>query len=174
MDQPLDVQPRSSDAKPSGVDDFRISAPAEVLALLKQLADGQVRLNLAGSRGDVYTTTLWAIDPARGTISFAGDADDGPLQALVESEDAVVVAYLDSVKLQFDATGLVIVHGGRDADEGALLDIAGALLYVEASLDDQVERATLVVQAEHTGRDDDRGQAGRSAQTYRRDPAPGR
>lgn len=114
MDQPLDVQPKSSDAKPSGADDFRISAPAEVLALLKQLADGQVRLNLAGSRGDVYTTTLWAIDPARGTISFSGDADDGPLQALVESEDAVAVAYLDSVKLQFDATGLVLVHGGRD------------------------------------------------------------
>ena len=31
-----------------------------------------------------------------------------------------------------------IVAGGRQADEGLLLDIAGALLYVDASLDDQV------------------------------------
>ena len=33
-----------------------------------------------------------------------------------------------------------IASGQRDADESALLDIAGALLYVEASLDDQVAR----------------------------------
>ena len=33
-----------------------------------------------------------------------------------------------------------IVAGNRPADEGALLDIAGALLYVDASLDDQVDR----------------------------------
>ena len=32
-----------------------------------------------------------------------------------------------------------IAAGGRPADEGALLDIAGALLYVEASLDDNIE-----------------------------------
>ncbi len=33
-----------------------------------------------------------------------------------------------------------IVRGDRAADEGALLDVAGALLYVDASLDDQVAR----------------------------------
>src|SRR5690606_28938853 len=33
-----------------------------------------------------------------------------------------------------------IASGQRAADESALLDIAGALLYVEASLDDQVAR----------------------------------
>ncbi|HEX6364223.1 MAG TPA: Hpt domain-containing protein, partial [Albitalea sp.] len=36
-----------------------------------------------------------------------------------------------------------IVYGDRAADEGALLDIAGALLYVDASLDDQVARLGL-------------------------------
>ncbi|MET0807776.1 MAG: Hpt domain-containing protein, partial [Pseudoxanthomonas sp.] len=35
---------------------------------------------------------------------------------------------------------LEMVEGKRLADEGALLDIAGALLYVDASLDDQVAR----------------------------------
>src|SRR6478672_6725691 len=33
-----------------------------------------------------------------------------------------------------------IVGGGREADEGSLLDVAGALLYVDASLDEQVQR----------------------------------
>jgi len=36
-----------------------------------------------------------------------------------------------------------IVTGQRPADEGALLDVAGALLYVDASLDDQVARLGL-------------------------------
>lgn len=36
-----------------------------------------------------------------------------------------------------------IVSGDRPADEGALLDVAGALLYVDASLDDQVSRLGL-------------------------------
>jgi chemosensory pili system protein ChpA (sensor histidine kinase/response regulator) len=36
-----------------------------------------------------------------------------------------------------------IVSGQRSADEGALLDVAGALLYVDASLDDQVARLGL-------------------------------
>ncbi|HEV8695521.1 MAG TPA: Hpt domain-containing protein, partial [Lysobacter sp.] len=36
-----------------------------------------------------------------------------------------------------------IVSGHRSADEGALLDVAGALLYVDASLDDQVARLGL-------------------------------
>ncbi|RPE75454.1 Hpt domain-containing protein [Vulcaniibacterium tengchongense] len=36
-----------------------------------------------------------------------------------------------------------IVAGKRPADEGALLDVAGALLYVDASLDDQVSRLGL-------------------------------
>ncbi|MBK8284757.1 MAG: hypothetical protein IPK97_07615 [Ahniella sp.] len=33
-----------------------------------------------------------------------------------------------------------VVHGGKQAEEGTLLDVAGALLFVEASLDDNIER----------------------------------
>ncbi|HEY9541098.1 MAG TPA: Hpt domain-containing protein, partial [Luteimonas sp.] len=43
------------------------------------------------------------------------------------------------VQQQRDAMG-AIVRGDRVADEGALLDVAGALLYVDATLDDQVAR----------------------------------
>lgn len=116
MDRPLDTLPKSPDAlasAPGALDDFRITSSAEVLALLKQLADGNVLVNLNSSNGGVYTSTVWALDPDRGTLSFSADADDNQVQALVESEDAVAVAYLDSIKLQFDAHGLVLVRGGR-------------------------------------------------------------
>jgi chemosensory pili system protein ChpA (sensor histidine kinase/response regulator) len=43
------------------------------------------------------------------------------------------------VQQQRDALRAIVV-GDRGADEGALLDIAGALLYVDASLDEQVAR----------------------------------
>jgi chemosensory pili system protein ChpA (sensor histidine kinase/response regulator) len=43
------------------------------------------------------------------------------------------------VEQQRDAMG-DIVEGRKPADEGALLDVAGALLYVDATLDDQVAR----------------------------------
>jgi flagellar brake protein len=115
VDQPLDTQPMSLDAvaqSHGGLEDFRITSPVEVLALLKQLADGNLLVNLNGSAG-VYTTTVWAVDPARGTLSFSADADDNQLQGIVEGEDAVAVAYLDSIKLQFDVVGLVLVRGGR-------------------------------------------------------------
>ncbi|HET6434915.1 MAG TPA: Hpt domain-containing protein, partial [Xanthomonadaceae bacterium] len=43
------------------------------------------------------------------------------------------------VQQQRDALA-AIVDRSREADEGALLDVAGALLYVDASLDEQVQR----------------------------------
>ncbi|KRD30146.1 hypothetical protein ASE35_18695 [Lysobacter sp. Root916] len=48
-----------------------------------------------------------------------------------------------TVVLQQRDAMIEIVDGKRPADEGALLDVAGALLYVDASLDDQVSRLGL-------------------------------
>jgi len=96
-----------------GLDDFRIVAPGEILVLLKQLHDGNLLVNLNGSDGAAYTTTLWSIDPVRGTLSFSADGENNQVQSLVEAEDAVAVVYLDSIKLQFDVQGLVLVHGGK-------------------------------------------------------------
>ena len=116
MDRPLDSLPSKLDAQaasPLALDDFRITTQSEVLGLLKQLSDSRVLVNLNSSTGGTYTSTVLALDPARGTLSFSADADDSQVQALVESEDAIAVAYLDSIKLQFDAQGLVLVRGGR-------------------------------------------------------------
>ncbi len=96
-----------------GLDDFRISARPELLAMLKRLADGNVLVNLNGSDGTAYTTTLWSVDTNRDVLSFSADLASNQVEALVEAEDAVAVAYLDNVKLQFDVQGLVMVRGGN-------------------------------------------------------------
>lgn len=99
-------------AQHNGLDDFRITARTEVVGMLKRLLEGNVLVNLNGSDGTVYTTTLWLIDANRGTLSFCADGDSNQVQDLVEAEDAVGVAYLDSVKLQFDAQGLALIRSG--------------------------------------------------------------
>ena len=100
-------------AGPSGLDEFRITGPREIGAMLKQLCDGSVQLNLNASNGSVVSATVWALDAARGSLGFNVDPTDPALSALLESQEVVVVGYLDSVKLQFDAYNLVLVHGLR-------------------------------------------------------------
>jgi c-di-GMP-binding flagellar brake protein YcgR len=98
-----------------GLDDFRISAPREIAAMLKQFQDGNVILNLNGSNGAAIGTTLWAVDMARGKLSFSADANAPATQQLMDSEEAVVVGYLDSIKVQFDVHSLVLVRGAGGA-----------------------------------------------------------
>ena len=77
----------------------------------------------------------------------AGVADLEPqVEALGRVADTLGMMGLDiarNVVLQQRDAMHEIVYGSREADEGALLDIAGALLYVDASLDDQVARLGL-------------------------------
>jgi c-di-GMP-binding flagellar brake protein YcgR len=94
------------------MDEFRVSTPGEVYGLLKQLCDGAVMLHLSSPDGLNYTTTVWALDPARGVLCLSADANDIKLQGLLEADEVVGVAYLDSIKLQFDLHDLVLVHGG--------------------------------------------------------------
>ncbi|MEW6706698.1 MAG: flagellar brake protein [Pseudomonadota bacterium] len=105
------------DTKPAplddALDDFRVAAPAEVVRLLKSLMDGATPLHLSAPDGSHYTTLLWTIDTARRRLSFSADADAPQLPALVEAGEGTAVAYLDSVKLQFDAANLVLVHGDK-------------------------------------------------------------
>ncbi len=113
----MDTLPSPLDAVAAthgGLDDFRISASVELEKTLKSLVDGNVIVNLNGSDGASYSTTLWSMDLTRGVLSFSADADSNQVQALVEAEEAVAVAYLDSIKLQFDVSGLVLVRGGRN------------------------------------------------------------
>ena len=98
---------------PGALDEFRLTAPREIAAMLKQLCDGSVQMNLNASNGCVVSATVWSADAERGTIGFNVDPLDPALHSLLDCQDVVVVGYIDSVKLQFDVHDLVLVNGAR-------------------------------------------------------------
>ena len=106
---------RPAELDPSGVVDawaaFRVNPAVERLRVLRDLRDASVPVMLNSPGGATLTTTLWAVDAAQQRMTF--NADAGPLQLaqLVECDEAVAVAYRDSVKLQFDLHGLMLVRG---------------------------------------------------------------
>jgi len=101
----------------SGLDDFRITAPFEISATLKRLADGNVHVGLNAPNGSSIVATVWAVDAARGVLSFGLPPHERQLDNVVECDEAVAVGYLDSVKVQFDLDKLVLV---RDRQNVAL------------------------------------------------------
>ena len=108
----LHTQPAVLDAI-GGIDpyaQFRVSSSREIVALLKQLVTDATPVHLSGPHGANLTTVIWTVDPAQGRVNFSADADSPQLQALLEHEEATCVAYLDAVKLQFDADHLVLVR----------------------------------------------------------------
>lgn len=97
------------------LDDFRISSPVEIQAMLRQLLDSGTMVTLSAPGGLSYTTVLWAVDGARGIVCFSAESGDPRLQQLLESDEIVAVAYLDSIKVQFEVEGAVQVRGGETA-----------------------------------------------------------
>lgn len=93
---------------------YRLRSAVEVQALLRQFVAAEAPLTLAMPDGLNYTTSLWGEDAARGVLVFAVDPADERVQRLLAADEAVAVGYLDSVKVQFDVQGLMLVHG-RDA-----------------------------------------------------------
>jgi flagellar brake protein len=98
-------------AAPGGLDDFRLVTRSEISTLLALLQHGNVEINLNAPHGTVYPTTLWTADASRDVVSFAADPSDPRMQSLLEGDEAVAVAYLENVKVQFDVDNLVLVHG---------------------------------------------------------------
>ncbi len=93
--------------------EFRVRHANERLALLRQLRDSSVPVMLSGPEGHSLTTALWSLDDARGRLNFSADggpAHQAQVDALLESEEVVALAYLESVKLQFDLGSLVLVR----------------------------------------------------------------
>ena len=110
-----DTRPAPLDAEGSAAAwaDFRVDDPAELLRLLKQLRDGCVPVNLSGPQGHALTSQLWSLDETHGQMNFSADASSLHLQRLAQGDEAVAVAYLHNVKLQFDLRDLVLVHGEK-------------------------------------------------------------
>jgi flagellar brake protein len=91
--------------------EFRIPSQREMMALLKQLAGDATPVHLSGPHGTHFTTVIWTVDTTQMRVNFSADADSPQLQDLLEHGEATCVAYLDAVKLQFDADHLVLVRG---------------------------------------------------------------
>jgi flagellar brake protein len=110
-----DTRPAALDADGRADDwaDFRVEDSAERLRLLEQLCDGSVPVMLSTPQGSSVTSQLWSLDAGRGQLSFGADAADPRMQRLAQSDEAAAVAYLDSIKLQFDLSGMVLVHGAN-------------------------------------------------------------
>lgn len=107
-----DTRPADLDAH-GGSDpwgEFRVHQAHERLALLRQLRDGVVPVNLSTPTGAALRTQVWSLDETRQRMSFSVDANDPQLPELVQQDEAVAVAYMDSVKLQFDVHGLCLVR----------------------------------------------------------------
>jgi flagellar brake protein len=100
---------------PGRLDDFRISSPVEIAAMLRQLADANVHVTLNSANGVAMPATIWTVDAQRGLVSFSMLPDEPQVDALVECDEATVVGFLDSIKLQFDVHDLVLVHRGNEA-----------------------------------------------------------
>ncbi len=111
-----DTRPADLDAsgQADAWQDFRVSHPQERLALLRQLRDGSVPVYLSTPEGHSLGSSLWALDADSGRLHFSADPQLPLLPALVQADEITAVAYLDSVKLQFDLDGLVLVQG-RDS-----------------------------------------------------------
>jgi len=91
--------------------EFRVTQPQERLRLLRALCDSQVPVNLNAPDGAAVTATLWAVDSAQDRINFSAEPGLPQLARLVDADEAVAVAYLESIKLQFDLHGFMLVRG---------------------------------------------------------------
>lgn len=91
--------------------DFRVTSPPEVRSLLKGVMDRGLIVNLNASDGSVYGSTLWSVDAEQRRIAFTADLGSPMVQRVVEADEVTAVAYLDKVKLQFEVSGRLLVHG---------------------------------------------------------------
>ena len=112
------------DTRPAPIDDaaadgrdpfaeFRCDHPREVLTLLRSLRDGATPVSLSGPTGANLGATVWTVDSEHQRLAFDVESRDAQLPGLVETNEATAVAYLDSVKLQFDLHDLVLVRSPR-------------------------------------------------------------
>jgi flagellar brake protein len=102
-------------AAQGSLSEFSVAMPIAIRNLLRDLLDGAALINLNSPGGVVYTTTLWTLDTAKEALNFAVDADDPRVATLLEHGEATAVAYLDSIKVQFDVQQMMLVRGARHA-----------------------------------------------------------
>lgn len=94
---------------------FRVTDAAEIGDLLDQLIARQLPITLATPDGVNFTTHLVSSDHSARRIGFAASNRDMRLRSLIDIDEALAVAFIDRVRLQFDLSGLMLVHGAKDS-----------------------------------------------------------
>jgi c-di-GMP-binding flagellar brake protein YcgR len=108
-------RPAASAPPPAAADHdwstFKVEHPRERLELLDLLRERSVPVVISSPDGTSISTSLWGVDEAAQRLNFSAQDDSHQLDTLVESDEAVAVAYLERVKLQFDLHDLLLVRG---------------------------------------------------------------
>ncbi len=94
---------------------FRVTDAAEIGDLLDQLIARHLPITLATPDGVNFTTHLVSSDHSARRIGFAASNRDMRLRSLIDIDEALAVAFIDRVRLQFDLNGLMLVHGAKDS-----------------------------------------------------------
>lgn len=99
-------------------EELRVSSTAEIAAYLQQLQREATELMLSGPPGLSLTSRIVALDSAADLLGLEIGADpEGISQVLVAGGEITAVAYLGTIKLQFDIEAPVLVSG----EQGAVL-----------------------------------------------------
>jgi flagellar brake protein len=98
-----------SQSHPADLDDYRITAPAEIQSVLQRLVDERSLISLSGPQGQGHMTLMVQVDASQGHLHFSAEDGDDRLDALIEGGEVTAVAYLDRIKIQFDLDGLLQV-----------------------------------------------------------------
>jgi c-di-GMP-binding flagellar brake protein YcgR len=107
---PLDGAPGGQ-----GAPEFKITAPLEIRAWLKQLCEAGAVLNLSSADGTTYSSRIWGYDSDRRVLTLAADPNDSRLHSLTESNEITAVGYLENVKLQFEMGSLMLIRNGKQS-----------------------------------------------------------
>ncbi len=93
-------------------EELRVTSAAEIAAYLQQLQQDGASVRLDGPHGAGLSATIVALDPAADLLGLAlGTDPEGISQALVAEGEITAVAYLGTIKLQFDVEAPVLVSG---------------------------------------------------------------
>ena len=99
-------------------EEFRVTAAAEIAAYLQQLQRENATVLLNGPPGQSLASRIGTLDAAANVLGLEIGADpEGISQALVASGEITAVAYLGTIKLQFELDDAVLVSG----EQGAVL-----------------------------------------------------
>jgi flagellar brake protein len=105
--QPQDF---SLSLSPEEMAEFRVSHIKEQFGLFNTVCDKAVPVVLSTADGTQFRTKLWAVDGDTPQLHFYVSGHGPQVASVLDAPQVTGIAYLESIKLQFDLTGLSLVR----------------------------------------------------------------